>query len=422
MRCLTPGLAYFFLGLLAWKACGQSPDERRINFSDNVENRGEDSVYQPREHSVKSVDPNTYSALMARGSNPNIEKRWVNFDNETYPVNFSKNLEKKTLRQVNEGAPVYYIPLEHGTVPAKPQVRQVVNTPDGNILVSGFDGLQSQAPAPAPGRALRKQGFPMEDSPHPRLVHITQSPDGTFFVDGKQMPSAPLPSPAGGKDVEAFAETPSWQSNRLVHGDESVRFSAALAPTHSTEKGLKKAVWPLGAVEDRGQDFEVHSLSTDSKKAKVHSKSISSTIDSLLNNPGVKTGFSGDLLALIAGVRVSIPWVGWGFNFCIDKFFGSWPKVGIVIPNPVAWLLPEFVEMGNDIQTVLRIPSPGSGAPLGARISPTSDGFLIWLPSIQPRQISEFGFRYGVQIAQLFGVDFGFGWSNVRCGVDFVRV
>lgn len=52
-----------------------------------------------------------------------------------------------------------------------------------------------------------------------------------------------------------------------------------------------------------------------------------------------------------------------------------------MIPNPVAWLLPEFVAFGNDIQAIVRVPSPGSGAPLGARISPTSDGFLIWLPS-----------------------------------------
>ena len=27
---------------------------------------------------------------------------------------------------------------------------------------------------------------------------------------------------------------------------------------------------------------------------------------------------------------------------CADRYFGSFPKVGIVIPNAAVWLLPEF--------------------------------------------------------------------------------
>jgi hypothetical protein len=64
-----------------------------------------------------------------------------------------------------------------------------------------------------------------------------------------------------------------------------------------------------------------------------------------------------------------------------DRFISTWPKVGIVIPNPIAWLLPEFIELAGDLQTTLQLPAVGSSAPLGARVSPTSDGFLIWLPS-----------------------------------------
>lgn len=63
------------------------------------------------------------------------------------------------------------------------------------------------------------------------------------------------------------------------------------------------------------------------------------------------------------------------------RYFDSFPKVGIVVPNPVAWLLPEFIEIGNTISTTLELPKGGNGAPFGARISPTSDGFLVWLPA-----------------------------------------
>jgi hypothetical protein len=64
-----------------------------------------------------------------------------------------------------------------------------------------------------------------------------------------------------------------------------------------------------------------------------------------------------------------------------DKFVGSFPKVGIVIPNPVAWLIPEVSDLAHNLQTTLDVPVPGDGAPLGSRIAPTSDGFVIWLPS-----------------------------------------
>lgn len=67
---------------------------------------------------------------------------------------------------------------------------------------------------------------------------------------------------------------------------------------------------------------------------------------------------------------------------CIsDKYWGSFPKVGIVVPNPIAWLIPEFSDMANNLQTALDLPVPGNGAPLGSRLAPTSDGFVIWLPS-----------------------------------------
>ena len=93
-----------------------------------------------------------------------------------------------------------------------------------------------------------------------------------------------------------------------------------------------------------------------------------------------------------------------------------------MIPNPIAWLLPEIIDIGNGIQATLDLPAAGVTAPAGARVTSTSDGFVIWLPSIQPTQLGEFGFRYGLQVAQLFGVDFGFGLLKSTCTIDFVRV
>eukprot|EP00884_Botryococcus_braunii_P013943 jgi/Botrbrau1/2254/Bobra.101_2s0078.1 len=130
----------------------------------------------------------------------------------------------------------------------------------------------------------------------------------------------------------------------------------------------------------------------------------------------------GQFMELIVGVRIATPIFGSGFNFCISRYYDSFPKVGIIIPNPVAWLLPEFIQVGNTISTTLDLPKSGNGAPFGAKISPTSDGFLIWLPTVPVQTVSNFGFRWGLQVAQLFGVDVGVGWTSIRCGVDFIRV
>jgi hypothetical protein len=54
--------------------------------------------------------------------------------------------------------------------------------------------------------------------------------------------------------------------------------------------------------------------------------------------------------------------------------------VGIVIPNPGQWLLPEFQDLGRTLQTTLQLP-PDATIGHGISLEPTSDGFLIWLPS-----------------------------------------
>jgi hypothetical protein len=132
---------------------------------------------------------------------------------------------------------------------------------------------------------------------------------------------------------------------------------------------------------------------------------------------------TGSVIQLLFGMRISTPFFGTGFNFCVDRYWGSFPKVGIVVPNAAAWLLPDVASLfGPGMTAQLELPAPGQGLPKGARAETTSDGFVIWLPSVQPLYISNLGFRYGLQIAQLFGIDFGFGVLKIGCRVDFVRV
>ena len=133
----------------------------------------------------------------------------------------------------------------------------------------------------------------------------------------------------------------------------------------------------------------------------------------------------GAVIQFLFGFRIATPFFGTGFNFCVDRYWGSFPKVGIVIPNAAAWLLPDLAKLFADnggIQANLELPAAGAGLPAGAQAEQSSDGFVVWLPSVQPLYISNLGFRFGLQIAQLFGIDFGFGLLKIGCRVDFVRV
>ena len=61
-----------------------------------------------------------------------------------------------------------------------------------------------------------------------------------------------------------------------------------------------------------------------------------------------------------------------------DRYIESFPRVGIVIPNPAIWLLPQFQDLAATLSTTLSLPNL---LPHGAFAEPTSDGFLLWLPS-----------------------------------------
>lgn len=63
--------------------------------------------------------------------------------------------------------------------------------------------------------------------------------------------------------------------------------------------------------------------------------------------------------------------------------------MGIVIPNPGQWLLPELQDIGRTLQTTLQLP-PDATIGHGLTLQPTSDGFLIWLPSGAVLQLPDF--------------------------------
>jgi hypothetical protein len=61
-----------------------------------------------------------------------------------------------------------------------------------------------------------------------------------------------------------------------------------------------------------------------------------------------------------------------------DRYFGSFPKVGVVVPAAAAWVLPELQDMARTLTTTLDLPFE---LVHGISAEPTSDGFLIYLPS-----------------------------------------
>ncbi len=63
-----------------------------------------------------------------------------------------------------------------------------------------------------------------------------------------------------------------------------------------------------------------------------------------------------------------------------DRYFGSFPKVGIVIPNIAQWLLPELQDLAKTLQTTLQLP-PDATIGHGLTLEPTGDGILISLPT-----------------------------------------
>ncbi|KAK9916605.1 hypothetical protein WJX75_004794 [Coccomyxa subellipsoidea] len=62
------------------------------------------------------------------------------------------------------------------------------------------------------------------------------------------------------------------------------------------------------------------------------------------------------------------------------------------------------------------------GAVVGVRIATPFFGTGFNLCIVQPSEVPDFGLRYGIQIGQAFGYDFGIGIIRDICFVSFVIV
>ena len=87
---------------------------------------------------------------------------------------------------------------------------------------------------------------------------------------------------------------------------------------------------------------------------------------------------------LTSGQSVHVPSldniVSLSLTMLADRYFGSFPKVGIVIPNIGQWLLPELQDIAKTLQTTLQLP-PDATIGHGSTLEPPSDGLLITFPT-----------------------------------------
>lgn len=322
MGCPTPCVAFWLLlGVLAWKANSQTPDTQRMGFPTLDGVHESDQASRLPENQAKYDDPETFSALVARGTNPNNEQPWKKFDNETYPLKFNGAAQKKTLKQVNAAAPVLNITLGNDTVQARPHFRQVARTPDGSLIASGLSIPGTPAPAPAISRNPRKGRLKSARSSQDEVGHLTEGPDGSLYINGVRI-QAP-PDAAIHKVAEAMTQTQAsygdqqdWPEAARAPGDSSEFFAA---PAPGLEAGHEGALRPWSSGNATGRAESVHSMSAGNKRGPVRANTFRGGPDSILDSPLVPGigGYSVDVLSLIVGVRVSIPWVGWGFNFCV---------------------------------------------------------------------------------------------------------
>ena len=286
------------------------------------------------------------------------------------------SMQAKTVDAVNAAAPAYAIP---GVGLARPVLAQEVG-----------GGPAAPKAAGHPAAAGEKKWGP----PAGWLATAPSVAPRPGFDAGPAVPTDPVRQPAGVNatgplaDLMAAAQAAAPAPPKAVPAPSSAA-TAAAAPHDKALDGRVKSNALIGELGGLGADQS-----------------------------------TGSVIQAVGGFRVATPWFGTGFNFCVDRYFGSFPKVGIVIPNAAAWLLPDLASIfGEDpLKATVNLPGPGAGLPKGGRADATSDGFVLWMPTTQPLFISNFGFRYSLQVAQLFGVDFGFGILKIGCRVDFVRV
>ena len=351
--------------------------------------------------------------------------------------------DRRTVDQVNEAAPTFTMPTAEGAVEAKPSL-SVSNSGGLPGMAGGAAGPAGGASAAPPtAAAVTRVAADLPGDPNVPVAPSYMPPTNPAYKAGAPAPAlAELVAAARAAEAPAKAlaaaraaavgpakpVVPTWEGEEKQAAVDGAPAGGAAKPAAAKPASTTSTTSAAAAAADNGGVLPKHNPAlnaADGGRIEDGTASAGVVRASGLDNPtGQVVGGSigGTTLNALVGVRVATPFFGTGFNLCVDRYFGSFPKVGIVIPNPIAWLLPELMELGDGLRATIDLPIGGKSAPAGAKVSANSDGFVIWLPSIQPTMLGEFGFRYGLQVAQLFGVDFGFGLLKSTCTIDFVRV
>ena len=360
-------------------------------------------------------------------------------------------MASKTVEAVNANAPAFEAA---GGVSFRPSLTQTVG-----------EGGSAAAPAPAPSKpvSLRakwagadawaaapastviesyasKWRPTVEGAQNSTLAARNRTAGGglPFNLGSVRVQAAAAGAPSASESVEAEAAAEAAAAPAAAAPAPAQMRVTTLANGTRIMSPTQPGTVAANALIGESREFFVFSFSRKKKKKKkTGGKKLTLFFSSKPNLPPppnppgeygpLREGESiGAVIQVLFGFRIATPFFGTGFNFCVDRYWGSFPKVGIVVPNAASWLLPDLAKLFADnggIQANLDLPTAnGGGLPAGATAEASSDGLVVWLPSVQPLYISNLGFRFGLQIAQLFGIDFGFGLLKIGCRVDFVRV
>jgi len=342
--------------------------------------------------------------------------------------------DRRSVAQVNEAAPVFKIPTAGGVVEARPALS--VQGAGGGGPGAGVAAAPAADPASLAAAAVASPGYgtagyvPPNNpafaagAPAPALAALLADAAAAaapaaadlaarqaamdafvpkFANDAAQPPEATAAKPSAAAVAlaadSALPAVAAPQAGAAVAAP-AVPATATAQPAAGTPAGVLSVPPPVSgagssaaaASDNGGRPVTLNAAPNapdgggkapaggdasagNTASGAVAAKGIDNTSGQVLGTVG------GTTLNLLLGGRVATPFFGTGFNLCVDRYFGSFPKVGVVIPNPVAWMLPEILDVAGTLKATIDLPLGGKTAPEGARVTPTSDGFVIWLPS-----------------------------------------
>ena len=377
----------------------------------------------PAAAAVAAADPQVAAAMMggtvpATGT-PGAATLGGGTRSVELPLTGRPATPQRSVEEVNKDAPSYALPTAAGVVEARP-----------NLAVSSAGAAPASPPTASPAA---KVAADLPGDPAVPVAPSYMKPNNPAYREGAPAPAlAELVAAAKAAEAPARALAarappakpfvPSFAGEKEAAAATAASSSATAAALDNGGAAPKRN--PAANAADGGRIED--GTATVASQAAGDGGTVSAK--GLDNPTGQVVGGSigGTTLNALVGVRVATPFFGTGFNLCVDRwggggreararptptpppspldrYFGSFPKVGIVIPNPIAWLLPELIDAGADLKATIDLPLGGKTAPAGAKVSATSDGFVVWLPAIQPTQLGEFGFRYGLQVSRKKG-------------------